>query len=283
MKPNSLLILGCGDIGVRVAGLLEGTGMAITGACRNPQSLPDTLNGIEVDYHNASSLECLEALAPDYLLLTLKPSGMSETGYRQGFPQTMARVLDGLGSHRPALVIMVSSTRVYAEASGGWVDETSRLSSSGYAAPAIVAAENLLMQSAHNSCIVRFAGIYGNPEGRLLERIGRGEVCAAEPVRYSNRIHRDDCAGFLVHLLGMDATALAPVYTGVDDAPTPQYEVEQWLADQMGVEHRVPSAARRQTAGHKRCKNDRLRASGYNLLYPGYRSGYRAVLDQRLS
>ena len=56
-----------------------------------------------------------------------------------------------------------------------------------------------LAGSRQAASVVRFAGIYGYPGGRLLSRIGSGELCAAQPPRYSNRIHRDDCAGFLAH------------------------------------------------------------------------------------
>ena len=84
--------------------------------------------------------------------------------------------------------------------------------------------------------MIRFAGIYGDPRGHLLERIRRGELSPRQPPRYSNRIHRDDCAGFLCHLLERARTgaALAPVYNGVDDLPAAQFEVDTWLAAGAG-------------------------------------------------
>ena len=104
------------------------------------------------------------------------------------------------------------------------------------------------------------------------------------PVRYTNRIHRDDCAGFLAHLLQLvDAgETLEPLYIGVDDEPAPRYEVEAWLADAMGLESlatgEVPAG--RGTDGHKRCRNDALHNSAYELLYPNYKRGYSTLLDQ---
>jgi hypothetical protein len=99
-------------------------------------------------------------------------------------------------------------------------------------------------------------------------------------------MHRDDCAGFLAHLLAMgDAeTGLEPVYIGADDLPAPRYEVESWLAAEMGLQ--IPmdqlttadDPTRHNMAGHKRCRNRALRGSGYQLTYPDYKSGYRALL-----
>ncbi|MEH6637466.1 MAG: hypothetical protein V7700_18240, partial [Halioglobus sp.] len=78
-----------------------------------------------------------------------------------------------------------------------------------------------------------------------------------------------------------------PVYIGVDDRPAPQFEVESWLAEQMGVEVRPaevrPAEAQPRVvapAGHKRCRNRALHSSGYQLLYPDYKSGYAATLAE---
>jgi nucleoside-diphosphate-sugar epimerase len=176
---------------------------------------------------------------------------------------------------------MVSSTRVFAERAGGWVDEESPLTSDDACAEEIIAAEHILRDGPAPCTRVRFAGIYGDPHGHLLNRVARGAICPPQPVRYSNRIHRDDCAGLLAHLLLQAEAGAAPepVYIGVDDAPVPQYEVERWLCAQLGVEP-VEVAATPQR-GHRRCTNRALHRSGYRLCYPDYRSGYGAVLAAR--
>ena len=100
---------------------------------------------------------------------------------------------------------------------------------------AMVAAEKALLTSPHKTSVIRFAGIYGYPGGRLLERVRSGELCPQQPPRFSNRIHRDDCAGFLCHLLVRlwSGAGLCPVYNGVDDLPSLQFEVEAWLAGRI--------------------------------------------------
>ena len=286
MKSNSVLIVGCGDLGARVGSLLMTEGWQVAAVRRDIAKLPRGFDGYAADYARSGSLDFVANLQPDYVLTTFNPTERSVSGYRAGFTRAMAYLLAGLGSHRPRHIIAVSSTRVFAEQKGGWVDEDSALSTEDPRAVAMVEAEQLLLTSDHAASVVRFAGIYGAPGGRLLSRIARGELCSAQSCRYGNRIHRDDCAGFLVHLLqAADAGArLEQVYIGVDDKPAPQFEVESWLARAVGVEAKPgsDSPAGHVPASHKRCRNKALRASGYQLLYPDYRSGYSAVISDEL-
>ncbi len=288
MKSKSVLIVGCGDLGARAGAILQQAGWSLTGLRRNTSQLPDGFAGIAADYAATDSpLAMLEELAPDYIILTLKPVGSGEAGYRAGFSQAMDNVLTGLGKHRPAGIIMVSSTRVYAEVEGGWVEDDSPLATSDPAALAIIDAESQLLASGHPVCVLRCSGIYGEPEGFLLRRIAGGELCPQTPLRYSNRIHRDDVGGLLAWLLQQWDRGIAPSRTmiAVDNEPAPQFEVELWLARELGVtEWRTQAGDMRASGprggGHKRCRNRALRASGYALRHPDYRTGYTAVLEE---
>jgi len=285
MKSKSVLIVGCGDLGARAGAILEQSGWSLTGLRRNTAELPEGFAGIAADYAAADvPLAMLAALAPDYIILTLKPAGGGEAGYRAGFSQAVQNVLAGLGSHRPAGIVMVSSTRVYAESEGGWVEDDSPLTTADPAAQWIIDAEHQLLASPHPACVLRCAGIYGEPEGFLLRRIAGGELCPQTPLRYSNRIHRDDVGGLLAWLLQQWELGIAPARTMivVDNEPVPQFEVELWLARELGInEWRTRVSDMRSAAGHKRCRNRALQASGYVLRYPDYRSGYAAVLRDR--
>jgi nucleoside-diphosphate-sugar epimerase len=285
MKSNSILFVGCGDLGARSGALLLERGWQVAGLRREPARLPPGFVGFAGDYTAPRSLDFIATLQPDFVVATANPSDRSVEGYRRGFIQGAQNLLAGLGGHTPRAILWVSSTRVYAERDGGWVDETSALSVDDPRAVAMVAAEQLLLESPLQACVIRFAGIYGYPGGHLLERIRRGELSPPQPPRYSNRIHRDDCAGFLCHLLEQACVgaALAPVYNGVDDLPAAQFEVDTWLAAALGVPATPPEIQRpvfpeAMRDGHKRCSNRLLHASGYTLQYPDYRSGYRAVL-----
>jgi nucleoside-diphosphate-sugar epimerase len=286
MKHRSVLIVGCGDLGQRAGAQLLDLGASITGVRRNIDRLPSTFLGRAANYTQPGSLSFAAELKPDYVLAIFNPVDRSVAGYESGFQHAMQNLLSGLGQHRPRHIVMSSSTRVFVESCGGWVDEHSAVTSDDPCALAIIAAEQQLLHSIHAASVVRFAGIYGVPGGRLISRIRQGELCPPAPVSYTNRIHRDDCAGFLVHLLRLAeaGTALEPVYIGVDNEPAPRFEVESWLAAQMGLNQpptagAVPIASvQHHSPGHKRCRNTALRNSGYQLMFPDYRSGYGALL-----
>ena len=284
MKRNSILFAGCGDLGIRCGSILLEKGWEVAGVRRDPSQLPAGFRRCAADYTLPGGLDIAGSLRPDYVVASFNPSDSTVDGYRRGFTLAAQNLLEGLGEHRPTAILMASSTRVFAERDGGWVDETSPLSTDDPRALAIIAAEQLLRESPHRVSVVRFAGIYGATGGRLLRKVRRGELAHSETARYGNRIHRDDCAGFLVHLLerAEAGTELAPVYIGVDDLPAPQWQVERWLATRLGLPA-VPASTPAPSggfmpAGHKRCSNRLLRASGYRLLYPDYRAGYGAVL-----
>ena len=284
MKGLSVLMVGCGDIGIRAGLNLQQQGWEVTGVRRDTAKLPAVFTAHAADYTQPGSLDFAASLAPDCVVAIFNPFDRSAAGYRTGFYAAMQNLLQGLGAHRPRHIIMASSTRVFAERDGGWVDEQSPLTTEDEWAQAIIAAEALLLDSGHSASVVRFGGIYGIPGGRLLARISRGEICPPLPLSYTNRIHREDCSGFIEHLLAGVAAgeALESVYIGVDNNPAPRYEVESWLAEKLGVAvgagASLAEPIRHNSAGHKRCANKALRASGFTLKYPDYRSGYGALL-----
>ncbi len=124
---------------------------------------------------------------------------------------------------------------------------------------------------------MRFGGIYGPGRDRLIREVKAGASCVADPPVYTNRIHRDDCAGVLRHLMSLRSPHV--VYCGVDSEPAARCVVLDWLADRLGAPPPArlppdPSAAR-----GKRVSNARLLESGYDFLYPSFREGYAQVLD----
>ncbi|WP_162846035.1 NAD(P)H-binding protein [Seongchinamella sediminis] len=281
MPEPRLLIVGSGDIGRRLAPLLLAAGWNIHALRRQPETADDGICWHRADYTEPGSLRFVEALAPDYLLTTLTPASREVEGYLQGFATATKNLLAGLGASRPRRIIMVSSTRVYAESNGGWIDESAPLSTTDPRAVAIIDAEQHLFQASFPATVVRFGGIYGAPGGRLLKKVQQGRISPATPVRYTNRIHRDDCAGFLAHLLLRDRAdqTVLDSYNGVDDCPCPAHEVEAWLARQLGITPLTQDTATAATVSHKRCKNTALKSSGYSLRYPDYKAGYASLLQ----
>jgi nucleoside-diphosphate-sugar epimerase len=256
----------------------------VAAARRNPAGLPEEFLGYAADYTRPGDLDFIAELDPDYVVTSFTPSQRDTQGYEQGFVASTQLLLEALDTCSVRQLVFVSSTRVYAEREGGWVDESSPLVRDDAAGVAIVRAESLLDDAPFASVRLRFGGIYGDPHGRLLRRIATGELCPESPVSFSNRIHRIDAARSIVHCLSLAEAGveLARSYNGVDSLPAPQYEVEHWLATQMGLaQGALRFTGKRMSVGHKRCRNTALRSTGFEFEFPDYRAGYRQVLSER--
>ena len=144
-------------------------------------------------------------------------------------------------------------------------------------------AETLWRESFHSHGtpihVFRLAGIYGPGRERLI-RLAASEGLEIQhtPPYFTNRIHRDDAAAVLKHLLLIDEPGA--LYIATDNLPAPRYEVIEWLAKVQGF--KAPTALTDEHASKgKRIINQRLRDSGFSLSFPDYRSGYAAILDAR--
>ncbi len=274
-NPVRVNLLACGDIGTAVALKLAARGDQPLALRRNVAALPPGLASLAVDYTDPASLAQLADHAADITLLTPTPPARDVDGYREGYLRPVENLLAQWDGLPPQQLIYVSSTRVYGDAGGAWVDENSALAPADGQAEMLVAAEQRLLESHHRVSVVRFSGIYGRSPSRLLQRIARGDIVRAEPPHYSNRIHRDDCVDFLLHLMALDTPER--IYLASDDLPALSHDVESWLAQQLGVTDPRETVA--PPGANRRCRNGLLGASGYRLRYPDYRAGYGSMLE----
>ena len=217
----------------------------------------------------------------DVVVYAVAAGRRDEGAYRRAYVDGVSALLDVLEERAepPRRVFFVSSTSVYGERDGAWIDEMAPLQPRGFAGESLVAGERRMRASPIPATIVRFAGIYGPGRGWLVKRAQAGACCVADPPKFTNRIHRDDCAGLLAHLVAGDREG-DQVYIGVDDAPVAECEVLEWLAARLGAPPPRRIQADDAVAGGsgKRCSNARIRATGYRFRYPSYREGYAAVL-----
>ena len=178
-------------------------------------------------------------------------------------------------------MLFVSSTAVYGDAGGGWVDESTPPAPGGFSGRVLVETEQLLQARFSGTATVatsfRLGGIYGPGRTRLIDQVRSGNAVIPEDVRYTNRIHRDDAAAAIVHLATMPQQP-APIYVGVDDHPADLGSVLRFLAAEMGLAEPPVGDAGPARGGNKRCNNRLLRGTGFELTFPSFEEGYRDIL-----
>lgn len=275
MAQLSVLIAGCGDLGNAIAERLNAAGFRVYGMRRNIDQLSTSVVPIEYDLLNDDVPPKLPQV--DYLLYTAAAKSRDLETYRRIYVDAPLKILAAL-PQPPKRILLTSSTGVYAQNQHEWIDEASPAEPNNPFGELLLQGELALANAHPDVTRVRLSGIYGPGRMHLLNRVQRGEVAPLEPIHYSNRVHRDDAAGFIAHLVNMDSNnqRLEPVYLASDNAPTPIGEITHWLAQQMGTEIQREVAIQR--GGSKRCRNDRMRATGYELLYPDYRRGFAELI-----
>jgi len=279
LSKEQVLIVGCGDIGQRLAQCLPTELYEVTGLRRHPPADSACLRYQVCDVTDSARLA--EILVQDFsvIVITMTPAERSDLGYERAYVQTCRHVIDGLRAQslKPRLVIFVSSSAVYAQMDGSWVDENSPTEPDSFSGKRLLEAESIIKNSGYTNTIVRFSGIYGPGRNRLIEQVRQGKASAS--THFTNRIHADDCARSLAHFIELNRSGqdLQPIYLATDSLPVPMLEVVSWLAEQMGVKDFLSDEATNER-GNKRCSNQRLLDSGFVFRYPTFKEGYATVL-----
>ncbi len=286
IDAKRIVIIGCGKLGIETASVLRAAGHTPIGLRRRPDVLPAWLDGRAVDVLDPTSLTLLPALKPDLVIYQATPGAYSENAYRDVYSTGVANVVSAL-QHCSAALIFVSSTGVYHQTDGSWVDETSETIPRAFNGQLMLAGERYAL-SMDAACVVRLSGIYGPNRLRLLERVRSGDWSPSDR-HFTNRIHETDAARALAHIVEIALRApkannsLPRCWLVSDSEPAPYADVMHFLATELEVkppESEVLSNHSGRRVGSKRCENKMLLESGFTFKYPNYRVGYQEIIRQ---
>jgi len=293
MTGKRVVILGCGYVGLELARQLQDS-WEVVGVRRSAAGLEAVeaagATGVRADVTDPGTLS--QVPDADAVVFAASAGGRGVEAAREIYVEGQRTAIDAFCGREnpPDRYVYTSSTGVYGDHGGDWVDEETPFDPESEREEALIEAERLALDRTADlgvdGTVARFAGLYG-PGRYRLERYLEGPVTEG----YLNMVHRDDAAGAVAHLLGTDA-ARGEAVTVVDDEPVSKWAFADWLAGQCGVEappkqtkaERLEngdpsrSAARRIRAS-KRCANDKLRGLGYAFSYPTFREGYRDAID----
>ena len=276
-QQKKLLLLGYGDLAAGCAALFLQDGHKVTAVARSQKRLISGLTFWQGAITEPALRRRLLGEHFDTVIVTVTPDSYDDGGYKFAYVDTARYLVELWGD--PALVpkhlLFVSSTSVYGQCEGEWVDEQSDTSPVRYAGKRVLEAEHIFRSSQLVTTIVRFSGIYSKERDFLVRQVREGK---GGDDNYTNRIHRDDCVAVLKHLSEMrwHSENLAPIYLASDSSPVRSKEIRSWLAKRL---HIAPTSLQMSAndagrAGNKRCDNRLLLETGYEFIYPTYESGY---------
>lgn len=286
-KPPRLFCFGLGYTATALAETLMGDGWRVAGTCRSEEttgSLAD--RGIEVFLVDRARplVDAGRALAgTTHLLSSVPPDDAGDP------------VLDLHAGDIGALPDVewagyLSTTGVYGDHGGGWVDEATPLTPSGARGRRRVAAERAWLDLVERCSLpvhlFRLAGIYG-PGRNALVTVKQGRARrVVKPGQVFSRIHRDDIVQTLLASMRKPNPGVA--YNVCDDEAAPPQDVIAYACDLLGVAPppeidfaaaELTPMARSFYADNKRVRNNRIKKElGVTLRWPTYREGLKALL-----
>jgi len=228
----------------------------------------------------------------DWAVFAASAGGRDAGAARETYVEGLQSAIDHFGERDspPERFVYTSSTGVYGDFGGAWVDEETPLDPTTERQEILLEAERTAIDqsSKHGiaGTVARFGGLYG-PNRYRIERYLDGPVTEG----YLNLTHRDDAAGALSFLLE-EGAARGEVINVVDDEPVSKHVLADWFAAECGVDEpekrtveerladaNLSEAAKARIAANKRCSNEKLRGLGYEFAYPTYREGYRDAIE----
>ncbi len=277
----TLLSFGHGFSARALGHLLRPQGWRVIGTVRSPERLRDLeADGVDgVIWPGADMGPLLDQAT--HLLSSVAPDEAGDPVLRALGPEIAARAT------RLAWVGYLSTTGVYGDRQGDWVDESSALTPATRRGRLRVEAEAAWRAIPGLPLhIFRLAGIYGPGRGPF-EKVRNGTARRIiKPNQMFSRIHVDDIAQVLAASIARPEPGA--IYNVCDDDPAPPEDVIAHAAELLGLP--IPPAqdfataemtpmARSFYAESKRVRNDRIKDElGVRLLYPDYRTGLRALL-----
>lgn len=286
-------ILGCGYVGTAVGRRLADAGYEVVGVRRSTAGLEAIrsagLEAIRADITDTRDLEGIPSA--DWVVYAASAGRTSEQTARAVYVEGLDAAIRSFAARDdpPSRLVYTSSTGVYGDHGGAWVDETTDPSPAGPRGALLLEAEEVAADATDHGIdptIVRFGGLYG-PNRYRIDRYLERPITTG----YKNATHRRDAAGAIVHLLTADV-GRDEVVLAVDGDPMDSGEFVRWLADRLDAEappvrsaaerlamEDLSPVARERIRSNKRCRNDRLESWGYEPEVPSVREGYEPAIE----
>lgn len=279
------LIIGCGYLGTRVGRRLAADGYRVHGTSRSPERLRELRDvGLEGELLDLAKARTSPVLQRSWTIAiyAAAPGRGADTADDAAlvFRDGLASCIDVWKEHPPGRFVLISSTGVYGQDDGSWIDEATPAEPAGERQQLLVEGERLVLDAAARGfpgVVLRLGGLYGpdrSPVQWCRDPAWRARLGRSSREAYMNWVHVDDAA---------DATVLAAtrgrtgeIYLIVDDEPATRGDFYRRACEQGGSPPLdLPSDPARLA---KRCSNRKAREQlSFAPRYPTYREGLASL------
>ena len=278
-----LFIFGLGYSGLQIAKLAKAAGWQVAGTVRDSDKARQlTAEGIETHlFDGTSALPAASFGKATHVLCTIAPGSTGDPALK-----TCAALL-----REARWLGYLSTTGVYGDHRGGWVDETTPPNPGQPRSVERLAAERawhaMALESGAILDIFRLPGIYGPGRSAIDHVKAAGARRIDKPGQVFSRIHVEDIAATVVAAIAKPSPGA--IYNVADDLPAANAEVIAYACELLALpvppaipwEQAAPAMsamARSFYAENRRVRNDRIKTElGVRLRYPTYREGLRAI------
>ncbi len=284
-RSARILVIGGGYTGQRFAAAAAALGARVWLTHRNaePPHTAAALSWLRFDPANGVPLAMPEAISHALVTIPAASDG-SDAALDHLLPELRHQPLDWLG--------YLSTTGVYGDTGGAWVDETSPTTPSLDRSRARLACEQRWLNSGLPAMSFRLPAIYG-PGRCPFQQLAQGTArLVHKRGQVFCRIHVDDIVGALLHGLSLPPAQRPPLLNVSDDCPCPSSETLGYAAHLLGC--KLPPLQRFEAiagsmspmalsfwADNRRVSNHLLcQQLGYQLRHPSYREGFAASLSE---
>ncbi|CAH8252875.1 unnamed protein product [Arabidopsis lyrata] len=295
---NRMFILGMGFVGGFFAQQLKEANWVVSGTCRSdPKKKEWEKRGINLHPFSADSPEWSLLLdsVKDYTHLLISIPPLADIG--DPMLRNVELLRGKLSSGNLRWLCYLSSTSVYGDCGGAWVDENHPPNPKTQSAKVRLAAEegwlSLGRDLGVSTQILRLGGIYGPGRSAIdtllkQERLSEGQKRRASR-KFTSRVHVEDICQVLQ--ASTEKPSSGEIYNVVDDDPAPREEVFEYALELIAkrwpeiintkpfpflYESREESSLR----GEKRVRNEHMKNKlGVKLIYPSYKSGLQSIVE----
>lgn len=295
-----LLIFGAGYLATFLTREACKRGWRVEGLTRNPER-EEGLRQAGMDRVVLGDLDSTawwEAFseAPAAVVNTVSSAGGGLEGYEKSYVAGNRSLLQWAEQHvardsfSPAPFIYTSSTGVYPDRGGDWVQESDVESDPEGRAAVLRRAETLVCETGTSLFgtvfVLRLAGLYGPGRLFLARQLREDGLVAGSGDYYLNLLRIEDAASAILACAGVGARARRQIYNVTDGSPALKSDIVGWLGERMGLSPPFFDPGRSLEFRSRGGKNRRVDSSairkdlGWKPQYPDFREGFEELVEE---